>query len=797
MRRPLEIGKNMLPVIAKESTRVHKLALHLPTGSSSPFIARLLSTLSSNPNPSKNPPRTSTAEANKTFLPTNVPSLPQSFARQTLLLSSLSSQLKSPPNLSEAKRLHAILIVNGFLNSVYADKFLGSQLVTVYVTFGFLQDALVVFDKLPQRTNLAWNAILRGFLDVGRFSRAIQFFHLMVSQGLIPDNFTYPLVFKACTELNDLEEGKKLRDFILWNESQYDMKHNVYVECAMIDMFAKCGSLSEARKIFEGIREKDLACWSALICGNVQSGEWLEALSLFKRMVLDGLRPDSIIMAAILPACGRLEDMEMGPTLHGCAIRCGFNSDLYVSNALMDMYCKCSATHFAYSLFSNMDNKDAVSWSTLIAGYSQNCQYLESLQLYLMMNDAEIRTNAVIAATVLPVLSKLKLLKHGKEMHGYILKQGFESDDVVGAALIEFYANCKSMIKAEHVFRVMSDRDITLWNSIVVGYSLNGKIDIAFQIFQRIWDFNLKPNSITLVSILPICSKIGALRYGKEIHAFATRSGLGTAVSVGNALIDMYCKCRSLELAVRVFNQVKERNIVTYNTIISAHGIYGLGEHVFQFFEEMKEARIKPNKVTFIALLTACSHCGLLDRGWSMYHAMMYDYNIPLGMEHYSCIVDLLGRAGHLDDAYDLIKKMPVEPDMNILGSLLGACRVHNRVDLAECLEKHILEKNQKDSGHYALLSNIYSSTGRWKDALKVRTMIKEKRLPKRPGSSWIEVDSRMYMFHATQSELGKIQDILEKLLLGMRNEGYMPDPSFSSDDLQYDVNDLTNFDAS
>ncbi|OMO64128.1 hypothetical protein CCACVL1_22017 [Corchorus capsularis] len=776
----------MLATLTKESTRFHRQILHIPTGQF--LFNRPIS------NSSQDPPLKSSSQANNTFYhQTNISSLPQSFNHQNLLRSSLFSQLKSPSNLSQVKRLHGVLIVNGFFDPFNIDKVLGSQLVNVYVSFGCLQDALVVFDKLPQRSNLAWNGIIRGFIDMGRFSKALEFYHLMLSQGLVPDNFTYPLVLKACTELNDLEEGEKVRDFILWNERRYDKTFNVYVECAMIDMFAKCGSLSQARQIFEGIDVKDLACWCSMIRGYVLSGEWFEALSLFKRMRFEGLSPDSVIIATILPVCGRLEDVKMGRTLQGCAIRSGFESDLYVSNALMDMYCKCGATDSAYSIFCNLENKDAVSWSTLIAGYLQNCQYHESVGLYLMMKDAEIRTNAIVAASVLPGLAKLKLLKQGKEMHGYILKQGFESDIAVGSALINMYANCKSMTKAEHVFSIMSDRDITIWNSIIVAYSLNGDVDISFQTFQRIWDSNLRPNTITLISILPICTKIGSLKHGKEIHGYAIRSGLGTAVSVGNSLIDMYSKCGSLELGVRVFNKMKERNIVTYNTIISVHGIYGLGEHAFQFFEQMKEARVRPNKVTFVALLTACSHAGLVDRGWSLYHSMIYDYNIPLELENYSCIVDLLGRAGHLDEAYDLIKRMPMEPDMNILGSLLGACKIHNRVDLADCLEKHILQKEQKDSGHYVLLSNIYASTGRWKDAQKVRTMIKEKCLPKRPGSSWIQVGSGIYMFHATQSRLDKIQHILENLLLEMRNEGYTPDPSFSSDDLLYDVNDLMN----
>ncbi|GKV23338.1 hypothetical protein SLEP1_g33076 [Rubroshorea leprosula] len=593
---------------------------------------------------------------------------------------------------------------------------------------------------MPQKSNIAWNAILRGFLDVGQFSKAIEFYKLMLNQGGAPDNYTYPLVLKACAGLGDVEEGKRIRDSILVNECRQDLKRNVYVECAMIDMFAKCGCLTEARKVFEEIPKKDLACWSAMISGSVQGGEWSEALTLFKRMKFEELWPDAVIVAAVLPACARLEAKQIGMALHGCSVRSGFERDLYVSNALMDMYCKCSDTHNAYCIFWRMENKDVVSWNTLIAGYSQNCQYHESVQLYHSMISADVRPDATVAASVLTGLAKLRMLKQGKEMHNYILKQGFESDVVLGSALIDMYASCGSMREAEHIFGIMLYMDIMIWNSMIVGFSLNNEVDPAFWIFQKIWDFNLTPNSITLLSILPICTRIGTLRHGKEIHGFTIRSSLGMAVSIGNSLIDMYCKCGYLELGINVFNQMTEKNIVTYNTIISAHGIYGLGERVFSFFEQMEEERIRPNKVTFIALLTACSHAGLVDRGWSLYNSMIYDYHIQPDMEHYSCIVDLLGRAGQVDDAYDIVRRMPVEPEINVWGSLLAACGVHNKVELAELVEKHILKQNQKDTGHYVLLSNVYASTGRWRDALKIRKMIKEKDLARKPGSSWIQL---------------------------------------------------------
>jgi pentatricopeptide repeat protein len=706
----------------------------------------------------------------------------------------LFSQLKSPPHLFEARRLHALLVVNGFFHPASTDRVFGSQLVNIYVNFGCFQGALLVFDKLPQKSNIAWNAILRGLVDRGQFSDAIQFYHLMLSQGIAPDNFTYPLVLKACSGLSALEEGRRVLEYIQFNETRHNIQRNIYVDCALIDMFAKCGSLNEARWLFEEMPRKDLASWSAITCGSVHNGEWLEALCLFKRMRLVGIWPDSVIVAAVLPACGRLETRHTGMAMHGCAVRSGFESDLFVSNALVDMYCKCGDTHDANCIFCKMEYRDAVSWGTLIAGYAQNCLYRESFELYLEMKSAGLRANAITAASTLPGLANLKLLKRGKEMHGYILKQGFESDAVVGSSLIDMYTKCGSMREAKHIFQMMSERDISIWNSLIVGYVSHGDTDSALRIFRQIWKTRqLRPNSITLVSILPLCTKMGTLTQGKEIHGYATKSSLVAVVSVGNSLIDVYCKCGYLELGIKVFNQMMVKNIVTYNTVISAHGIHGLGEEAFSFFEQMKEERIRPNKVSFIALLSACSHAGIIDKGWLLYNSMMADYRIQPEMEHYCCMVDLLGRAGNLDDALNFIKRMPVEPDINVLGSLLGACRVHNKLELAELLGKHILQKNLKDSGYYVLLANIYASTKRWKDVSEVRRVIKEKGLMKKPGSSWIQLGSCIHVFHSRgimHPQLNKIQEILKRLLFEMKVEGYMPDQSFFSLDLAIDADE-------
>ncbi|KAJ7977757.1 Pentatricopeptide repeat [Quillaja saponaria] len=721
----------------------------------------------------------------KTYHPvTNTTPYSELLNRQKDFHFNLFHQLKSPPDLSEARRLHGLLVVHGFFHPSNTNRVFGSQLVNVYVNFNCLQKAFVAFGKLPHKSNIAWNAILRGLVNAGQFSEAIEFYHSMLKQGIIPDNFTYPIVLKACSCLSSLEEGKRVQQTILLNEVRHNIKRNVYVECAMIDMYAKCGSLKEAHQLFEEMPIKDLACWSAMICGTVWNGEWLEALSLFRRMRLEGLHLDSVIVAAVLPVCGRLEAKQLGMALHGCAVKSGFETDLYISNALMDMYCKWGDVIDAHSIFCHMVHRDVVSWSTLIAGYSQNCLYLESFDLYLEMVNEGIETNAIIVASVLPALAKLKLLKQGRQMHTYALKQGLVSDMVVGSALIDMYSNCASIREAEHLFKLMSDKDILLWNSLIVGYDLNGELDSAFGIFRRIWKAECRPNHVTLLSILPMCTKMGLLKQGKEIHGYATRSGLVLMVSVGNSLIDMYSKCGYLELGLKVFNQLTMKNVVTYNTVISAHGTHGLGEQALIFFEQMKEARIGPNKVTLLAILSACSHAGLVDRGCIVYNSMINDYGIRPDTEHYSCMVDLLGRAGLLEDAYNFIRSMPVVPDANILVSILGYCRFHNDVKLAKLLVEHIFKMETVSSGCYVLLAKVYASCEQWKEMSNVRTLIRDKGLKVKPASSWIQVGQCVHIFHAESSlhpESDKIQETLDNLLFVIQDEGSLPDSSFFS----------------
>lgn len=691
------------------------------------------------------------------------------------IFKTLFLHLKSAPNLQETIRLHALVVAHGYLHKRFSPV-LGSQLVNTYITLNCFQEALLVFNHLPKKNSFAWNSIIKGLVDEGQFSEAIEFYHEMMDEGLTADNFTYPLVLRACAGLSDLEQGIIVQKSIELDRVHGRIEPNAYTQCALVDMFAKCGSLRAARKVFDDMHVRDVVSWGAMISGTVQSGDWSEALRLFRRMRWEGFGLDPVILVTVIPACGRLGVLEMGMGLHGCAVIGGVSDSLSVSNALIDMYSKCGCTEVARRLFQFMEYRDVVSWSSLIAGYSQNFRNDKSLSLFSEMVKSRVIPSSVTLASVLPSFSELKFIKQGREIHGYTIRHGFELDIFVASALVDLYCSCRLMREAEVVFDIMSHKDIAIANSMITGYALNEDMQSALKILRRIRKAGLRPNSVTIITVLPLCNRFTMLNPGKELHAYVLRAALDSEVSVSNSLIDMYCKCGHIQHGSRVFEQMTNRDIITYNTIISAFGMFGLGDEAISFFKGMEE-RIHPDRVTFIALLSACSHAGLISEGLHFYNSMRKVYGIVPDMEHYSCMVDLYGRAGYLDDAWDFIKKMPVEPRIDVLGSLLGACRVHKRMDLAELISNRMFENKIEDPGYHVLMSNMYADAGRWEDVKKIRAVVKERGMMKKPGSSWIQVGCHIHSFLArdrSHPEFDKMHQIMAVLILDMKDEGYV-----------------------
>uniref|UniRef100_A0A8I6X2W2 Pentatricopeptide repeat-containing protein n=2 Tax=Hordeum vulgare subsp. vulgare TaxID=112509 RepID=A0A8I6X2W2_HORVV len=648
---------------------------------------------------------------------------------------SLLLRLRSGPALAEARRLHAAVLVGGHRHGAV----LSAQLVQVYARLGQTGHALRVLDGMPRRNSFAWNAAIKGLVDAGRFSEALETYRAMVDDGSVAaDGFTYPPVIKACAVLGAVEQGRVIRDHVEAGVASGDATPNVFVQCALVNMFAKCGCLGEARSVFESMQEKDVVAWTAMIGGAVHAGDWLDAMCLFNRMRSEGFSADSVIIATVIPACGRVKELRAGTALHGCAVRCGVADDNCVSNALVDMYCKCGCLEMADYLFRSIYFKDVVSWSTLIAGYSQNGMYHMSVSLFTEMVAAGLKPNSNTMASILPSLSGLKLFRHGKEVHGFSLRYGLDQSKFLGSAFIDFYSRQGFLREAATVFELIPKKDLVIWNSVVAAYGVNGDTDSALCAFRALQKAGFKPDHVTVISALPVCNHHSRLIQGKALHAYVVRRYMSSICSVCNALIDMYCKCCCLEKGKDIFQLMTERDTATYNTLISSLGKHGHEDQAIMLFDQMKRDGIAPDKVTFVALLSCCSHAGLTEKGLHFYNSMLQDYNISPDKEHYSCVVDLYSRSGKLDDAWKFISSLREGTEIDVLGCLLAACRVHNRMDIAELVAERIFEKNPSDPGYHILLSNIYADAGMWSDVTKIRTIIEERSLKNKTGNSLI-----------------------------------------------------------
>eukprot|EP01018_Ginkgo_biloba_P030327 Gb_08618 [translate_table: standard] len=676
--------------------------------------------------------------------------------------------------LREGKLVHARMLITG----TELDVFLGTILVSMYAKCGSFVDAQLVFYKIPKPNVFSWNALIRGYIMHGCCEQVLTLYHQMQSVGIQPDNFTFPFVLKACADVADLQQGKDIHDYIIRSGFESD----VYVQNCLLAMYAKCGSIDRARQVFNKMSQRDVVSWNTMIAAYTQNGNCEQALKLFANMHLVGVRCDSVTIASVLPACAQLVALEQGKNIHDYIIKSGFESDVYVGSALVDMYAKCGSLEIARQLFDRMSRKNAVSWNAMSTGYAQSGRASEAMELFRQMLMEYVKPNSGTVASILSASAHLIALQLGKEMHGYATKNGFESDVFVGTALIDMYAKYNCLESASKLFDKLFERNVVSWNAMIAGYVQKKHPNEALKYFRQMQQEDVTPNAVTIAIILSACACLAALQLGKEIHDYIIRTGLQSIIFVANALIDMYAKCGSIEVAGYVFDQMSVRDVVSWNAMIMGYGIHGYGQDALTHFEQMQQAGIKPDHITFIGVLSACSHAGLVNEGWRYFDCMRQDYHITPTAEHYACMVDLLGRAGQLDEAHDFIKRMPLDPVADVWGALLGACRNHCNIDLGEHVAECLFELEPENTANYVLLSNIYAEAGKWDDVAKVRTMMKEKGLMKRPGCSWIKVknmDHAFYVGDRSHPQSEKIYAMLETLAVQMKDLGYVPDHHF------------------
>ncbi|XP_020577243.1 pentatricopeptide repeat-containing protein At4g21065-like [Phalaenopsis equestris] len=469
-----------------------------------------------------------------------------------------------------------------------------------------------------------------------------------------------------------------------------------------------------------------------------------------------------------------------GKQLHARLLLSNLGFDTVLATKLVNLYSDCNHLPYAQNLFDRIPKRNVFLWNILIRGYAWNGPFESAISLYHQMLEHGLLPDNFTFPFVLKACSALSDIDNGREIHKLAVLTRWELDVFVAAGLIDMYSKCSSVEDARRLFDRMSKRDVVLWNSMIAAYSLNGHPSEALSLFRNMALEGLKPSVATLVTVISASADAAALPRGREIHGFSWRMGFSSADKVKTALLDMYAKCGWVRLARVLFEQLLEKRVVSWNAMISGYAMHGHADEALTLFEKMrKEAILLPDNITFVGVLSACSHAGLLLEGRRFFDSMLHDFSIKPTVQHYTCMIDLLGHAGRLEEANQLISKMPMKPDSGVWGALLNGCKIHGDVELGEKALRKLIELEPDDAGNYVILSNIYCQARNWEEAARIRKRMTERGLKKAIACSWIEIRNKHHAFlvgDLSHPQSKEIYGELERLEGLMQQAGYVPD---------------------
>lgn len=616
-------------------------------------------------------------------------------------------------------------------------------------------------------------------------------------------------VIDQCTNIDQLKQvhAQMLRTGLFFDPYSAS---KLVTACAL----SSFSSLDYARQVFDEIPEPNLFTWNTLIRAYASSTDPIESILTFLQMLDQCTEcPNKFTFPFVLKAASELQASKVGRGFHGMVIKAELGLDIYIVNSLIHFYGSCGDLDLARLVFVKTHKKDVVSWNSVITAFAQgNCPEV-ALELFKEMEAEDMIPNDVTMVSVLSACAKKADLEFGRWVCSRIERHGVEENLTLNNAMLDMYVKCGSVEDAERLFDRMPEKDIVSWTTMLDGYARLGNYDEARRVFgampgQDIAAWNVlissyeqsgkpkealavfhelqknkgpKPDEVTLVSSLAACAQLGAIDLGGWIHVYVKKQGMKLNCHLTTSLIDMYAKCGNLDKALEVFNSVERRDVFVWSAMIAALAMHGQGRDALHFFSNMLEAKVKPNAVTFTNILCACSHAGLVDEGRTFFYQMERVYGVVPGIKHYACMVDILGRSGNLEEAVELIEKMPISPTPSVWGALLGACTRHGNVALAEKACSHLLDLDPRNHGAYVLLSNIYAKTGKWEAVSGLRKLMRDSGIKKEPGCSSIEVNGSVHEFLVGDNSHPLSKDIYSKLdeISGrLKSIGYVPNKS-------------------
>ncbi|XP_027169241.1 pentatricopeptide repeat-containing protein At1g08070, chloroplastic-like [Coffea eugenioides] len=591
----------------------------------------------------------------------------------------------------------------------------------------------------------------------------------------VPDN-PKTLILEKCRTTRDLNQ-------VHAHLIKTRLLHNPNVANPLLESAALLlpnPSINYALNIFHDLEKPDSAAYNAMIRGLTLKQSSNEAILFFRQMIEHLVKPDKFSFSSVLKACSRLKALMEGQQIHAQIFKCQWSCkhEELVNNALVYMYASCGEMVLARRVFDGMSERSTITWNSMFSGYVKSGFWEEVTRLFREMLDMEVQFDGVTLISVLTACRKLGDLELGQWIDDYVEVNGLMGNANLVTSLFDMYAKCGCVDAARRLFDRMPRKDVVAWSAMIAGYSQANRGKDALSLFHEMQKANVEPNEVTMVTVLSSCALLGALETGKWVHSYIKKKKWKLTVTLGTALVDFYAKCGCVDSAVEVFQEMPSTNVLSWTALIQGLASNGQGVRALEYYSLMQQQNIAPNDVTFIGVLCACSHAGLVDQGWAFFTSMTRDFGFEPRIEHCGCMVDILGRAGRIEEAYNFIKSMTTKPNAVVWRTLLASCRFHKNVEIAEESLKQVVRLEPAHAGDYILLSNVYASVGRLEDALRVRSQMKEIGVKKSPGCSLIELDGVIHEFLAEDSLHPDLEDIytaIDHIMKRIKLAGYVP----------------------
>ncbi|KAL3845957.1 hypothetical protein ACJIZ3_003360 [Penstemon smallii] len=611
------------------------------------------------------------------------------------------------------------------------DVFVGTATVDLYAKCGDMCDAMKQLKLMPVCNVVSWTAIISGFAHKGDLSSAVLVLDEMRKTGVDMNHYTVSSLLAACAISAMFNEATQIHCLIL----KIGFCSNSVVKSSLITMYSKVGAIDSSEVAFSETHDlKQVAIWNNMISAYAQNNIYEKAIILLKGMLELGIAPDQFSTSSILSI---IDSLTLGRQLHVYTLKSGLVSDVSVGSSILTMYSKCGELEESFKSFEQLEMKDNVTWTSMIAGFAEHGCADKAVHMFRDMFK-EYTIDEMSLTAILMTCSALKSIKLGREIHGYSIRCGFDEHSIAGG-LVNMYSKCGDLNSARIVFHMIPFKGEVSFSSLISGFCQRGLIQEALELFHDMLLFGMSTDGFTISSILGALASSNKSAIGIQLHAHIIKLGLESESSVGSSLIMMYSKHGNIGDCGKVFKQIKNPDLVTWTTMIASYAQHGKVSEALEVYHLMKKSGIEPDSVTFVGVLSACCHTGLVEEGYFHFNSMIKDYGIEPCHKHYTCMVNLLGRAGRLEEAERFIMNMHIEPDILIWETLLACCKVHGNHELGKLAAEKIMESQPSDAGPYISLSNICADVGEWDSVLKIRGSMKEIGAKKKePGWSFV-----------------------------------------------------------